>query len=513
MIVGKVIGGEFDKILIRQKNLFKIEIGGLLIAESKDSKILMSVYDLLYGSQLSQQTLELISGIELENKEGFGDSMMFESELRNYTIAIAKPLVSIKDGMFSVSKALPDFLSDVREVESDDFGFLKKPENPLFMGKLRSGSKTLDFDVFLNGKDVLKHHVLIAATTGQGKSNLAKVFLWNLLSTDYVGVLVIDPHDEYFGRNSLGLKEHPDKEKIVYYTPNPIPNSCSLKINLTIIKPFHLNIEWSDAQRDLVNAYYKNFKEDWIRAIMNEERIEGVNFQQSSFDVVKRKLMNLFSIRIEDQKLVCYGIFGFESGKTTINDIVDSLEKSRIVIIDTSTLDSDVELLVSSMISNEILSRYKYYKLNSKLDSKPLISILLEEAPRVLNNEALQSNNIFSTIAREGRKFNIGIIAITQLPSLIPREILANMNTKIILALEMQPERKAIVESSSQDLSEGYKSIASLDIGEAIVSSSFIKFPIPVKIPLFDSVVMEKLKEQKDVKGNIRNDFLGIKIK
>jgi len=77
----------------------------------------------------------------------------------------------------------------------------------------------------------------------------------------------------------------------------------------------------------------------------------------------------------------------------------------------------------------------------------------------------------------------------------------------------MQPERKAIVESSSQDLSEGYKSIASLDIGEAIVSSSFIKFPIPVKIPLFDSVVMEKLKEQKDVKGNIRNDFLGIKIK
>ncbi|MGB9748305.1 MAG: ATP-binding protein [Candidatus Woesearchaeota archaeon] len=511
MIVGKVIGGEFDKILIRQKNYSKIEIGELLIAESENSKTLMSVYDLLYGSQLSQQALELISGMQLEDKDGFEEDEMFEKELRNYTLAIAKPLLSLKDKKFLVSKALPDFLSDVRVVKSEDFSFLKKPENPLFIGKLRSGSKILDFDIFLNGRDVLKHHVLIAATTGQGKSNLAKVFLWNLLSTDYAGILVIDPHDEYFGRNSKGLKEHPDKDKIVYYTPNPIPNSCSLKINLSIVKPHHLNIEWSDAQRDLINAYYKNFKENWIKAIMNEERIEGFNFQQSSFDVVKRKLMNLFSIRTEDEKLVCYGIFSFEAGKTTIKDIVDFLEKSRVVIVDTSTLDNDVELLVSSMISNEILSRYKYYKLNSMLDSKPLISILLEEAPRVLNNEALQSNNIFLTIAMEGRKFNIGIIAITQLPSLIPREILANMNTKIILALEMQPERKAIIESSSQDLSDVYKSIASLDIGEAIVSSSFIKFPIPVKIPLFDFVVDESINEQK--KKNVKTGFAGLTIR
>ena len=63
-----------------------------------------------------------------------------------------------------------------------------------------------------------------------------------------------------------------------------------------------------------------------------------------------------------------------------------------------------------------------------------VISIILEEAPRVLGKEVLEKGpNIFSTIAREGRKFRVGLIAITQLPSLIPREILANMNTKIIL--------------------------------------------------------------------------------
>ena len=80
-----------------------------------------------------------------------------------------------------------------------------------------------------------------------------------------------------------------------------------------------------------------------------------------------------------------------------------------------------------------MLKRYRSYKASGELDKKPVIAILLEEAPRVLGKDVLErSQNIFSEIAREGRKFRIGLIAITQLPSLIPRQILANMNTKII---------------------------------------------------------------------------------
>ena len=87
--------------------------------------------------------------------------------------------------------------------------------------------------------------------------------------------------------------------------------------------------------------------------------------------------------------------------------------------------------------------------------------------------------------------------AITQLPSLIPREILANMNTKIILGIEMKPERIAIIESASQDLSDDDRNIASLDIGEALISSNFAKFAIPVKIPSFEDVVKNTASESK----------------
>jgi hypothetical protein len=56
----------------------------------------------------------------------------------------------------------------------------------------------------------------------------------------------------------------------------------------------------------------------------------------------------------------------------------------------------------------------------------------------------------------------------------------------------MGPERRTLIDSSAQDLSDDYQTIASLDIGEAIVTSNFTKFAIPIKIPLFEDLVEDK---------------------
>jgi len=165
------------------------------------------------------------------------------------------------------------------------------------------------------------------------------------------------------------------------------------------------------------------------------------------------------------------------------------------VIVDTSSFSGELETLISSMISSKLLDRFKHYKDTGDLKAKPIVSIVLEEAPRVLGKEVLKSGpNIFSSIAREGRKFKVGLLAITQLPSLIPREVLANMNTKIILGLEMEPERTAVIESASQDLSKDGRNIASLDKGEALITSNFTKFAIPVSIPFFDGNYIQRFK-------------------
>ena len=236
--------------------------------------------------------------------------------------------------------------------------------------------------------------------------------------------------------------------------------------------------------------------------------IDNVSFHEGTLAVVRRRLLALLDLRLTPSGVQCRGVFDSIAGKTTIADIVGELEKSHVVIIDTSSFSSDVELLIGSMLASNIFHKYKAYKREGTLREKPVISIVLEEAPRVLGKDVLERGpNVFSAIAREGRKFKIGLTAITQLPSLIPREILANMNTKIVLGIEMAQERKAIIESAAQDLSEDSRMIASLDIGEALITSNFARFATPTRIPLFEDLLLEETKQVKKV----AKDFVGMR--
>ena len=56
---GLTISGEFGRLIARQKSSVNIEIGELLIAENKGSKLLLQVTDLQYASQVSQAILSL----------------------------------------------------------------------------------------------------------------------------------------------------------------------------------------------------------------------------------------------------------------------------------------------------------------------------------------------------------------------------------------------------------------------------------------------------------------------
>ncbi|MBT7902465.1 ATP-binding protein [Candidatus Woesearchaeota archaeon] len=499
---GKIIGGEFGSLRVRKKSDVSFQIGELLIAESgtwEKQKTLLQVYDLTYGSQISPQNLEMISGLRLEQQADF---KIFDEELRNYTLAYLKPLLSIGVSGTKSCKDLPVFFSDVRTVVEDDLNFITKPQSSLFVGNIRSGNETLDLPVYLRGKEVLSHHVLVPATTGRGKSNLVKTMLWSVVDQNYCGMLVLDPHDEYYGRNSKGLKDHPAARNgnVIYYTPKNIPpGGKTLVFNLKLLKPTHFNgvISFSDAQKQAMSSYYRQYKENWIESIIQEKPLD-VDFLDATIGVLKRRLVAVLGIKFDQTKFLTDGIFSFSSGETTIQDISKELELGKIVIIDTSNFVGSLEILVGSLLTTEIFRKYKYYKTRGMLDEKPIISVVLEEAPRVLGKEVLEKGtNIFETIAREGRKFKIGLLAITQLPSLIPRQILANMNTKIILGIEMKPERQAIIDSASQDLSRDDRNIASLDLGEAIITSNFTKFAIPVKIPLFEKIVKQTIIDAK----------------
>ncbi len=494
MPIGQIVGGEYGEVLIRQKSGKTIEIGDMLAIDD----LILQVLDLEYGSLLEQTDIERMSGMELE---GYEETALMEEEIRNYIYAKAKPLVRIINGEPKIPKILPPFFGCLNRVEEEDFQFLEEPDNSLYLGKVRSGSQVLDVPIHIDGKKALSHHILIPATTGRGKSNLVKVMLWNLIPKDYAGLIIIDPHDEYYGRNELGAKDHPEGgKKVDYYSTNPPPGGYHLRINLSILKPWNLKgvVELSDAQSQALYVYHTNHGKNWLEALLTScpEEANAHGIRETTLDALKRKLRLTFDLRVKNGKVRPMGsIFVNKGSESLVKDIAKAVEEGKKVILDTSSLPQNKELLIASIITDRVFKNYKNYKEKGELENKPTAGIVIEEAPRVLGERA--GRNVFHQIAREGRKFRVGLIAITQLSSMIPREILANMNTKIILGNEMKSERDAIIGSAAQDLSKDSKNIASLDKGESIVSSIFTKFALPIKIDLFDDLVEEEKGSEK----------------
>jgi hypothetical protein len=278
-----------------------------------------------------------------------------------------------------------------------------------------------------------------------------------------------------------------------------MPGTSTLAISLKAIMPSHLDgiIALTEAQDQAVRRYYSEFGGNWIESILRGQTIEGV--KDVTLGVLQRIINTKLSVYIKDGEITCRNkIFSATAGESTVKEITTALENGRIVVIDTSKIGDEAELLVGSIIATDILNSYQNSKAEGKLADKLPVSIVIEEAPRVLGSEKLElGDNIYSRIAREGRKFKVGLIAITQLTSVIPREILTNINTKIILGNEMATERRAVIDSAAQDLADDDQLIASLDKGEAIVTSIFTRFAVPIQIPLFEDLAKEQKLTQK----------------
>ena len=514
--IGSFISGSFVKLLLRQKSTKEFEIGQLLVAgKNENDYSLYQIKDLFYGSQIPDSALELMAGYGLEREKS--DLKIYEPELRNYVLAHARPLISVQNKNLFLPKKLPRFFESIFEIEDKHLDFFKVPKNPVSLGKIRSGSKVLSTEVRLNAKKILKHHVLIPATTGRGKSNLVKVLLYNLMENTKCGKLVFDPHNEYYGSTTKkGLRDHDKSEDYVeYYTISKVPKKLDLKFNVKILYPRHVmsSIHITEAQEHALILIHRKYKKGWIEKIFDEtvaSEIVKKGVRDTTLSVLRRKIEFLLDIDIDDAgELQENGIYVLSGYESTVENIINSLMKGKTVIVDTSLFTGSEEIFVATIIVEGIFNKYKNLKFKNQLKGKPVISIVLEEAPRVLGIKALEArSNIFGTIAREGRKFKIGLIGITQLPSLIPREIIANMNTKIILGNEMGPERNILIQSSAQDLSDDSQAIASLDIGEAIITSNFTKFAIPIKIPLFEDLI-EESKKEKDSRPKVKKTSPG----
>ena len=110
-------------------------------------------------------------------------------------------------------------------------------------------------------------------------------------------MLIIDPHDEYYGRTKKGLKDHPNAmNKVVYYSINPPPGANTLVLDLRTIKPWHLTgiVPLTEAQIECIYLFYNRDKENWIENIMLAEKDDNVSIV--TLDVLKKIQQYIWNI-------------------------------------------------------------------------------------------------------------------------------------------------------------------------------------------------------------------------
>jgi hypothetical protein len=429
---------------------------------------------------------------------------------------VAEPLgcVMKDDGgreRFRKSRTIPAKFSPVAKAERDEFQFLADVMGDIEVGRLRNGSRDVKEIPVALYSDAMDHHMGVFATTGMGKSNFMKVFAASCMKKasskrSKFGLLIVDPHGEYiFGKKGTKGLLHLDRYRngIVCYSTDPGHLKDPLVSNLTVkrseILPQDIEVlyDWTPAQREALEAVSRVFYEEaWLDDIITPEgaaKMVAEGFHEKTIGRISRTIRTILDKNRYISDLT-----------SSVPGIINNLMEGKVVLVDIPTLGERSELFLLSLLSRTILDRYKRESAEGARGRSCLITV--EEAQRVLGGGE-GSLARFESIAREGRKFGVGLCAVTQQPKLIDKQLLSQFNTLVILGLADRNDRNRLEESAKQDLSTLDVEIQTLERGEAIISTLNIPFPVPARIHLYERYIADLNREGGEEKRSKSRGF------
>jgi len=320
-------------------------------------------------------------------------------------------------------------------------------------------------------------------------------------------VVVFDPHGEYVEM------EFADSDVRVYGTKGE--NKIKIETSTLRTQDF-INLapditkaqnDLLDESLDLLSKYYEKYDlnrlHDLLRILYNVKNkaeteldvfpsriLEGItkSVSLSTIGALMRRISRL-------ERMDMFAVDG-----TGIDKII---KKNQLTIIDLSDADERLSETIMAAISRAIFSaRKRYVKRDTGMfyDEQspnqktymqnstyiPPALIIVEEAhnfaPRGNHEISTVSRSILRKIAREGRKFGVGLCIVSQRPNKLDADILSQCNTQIIMKIVNPSDQEYIrqsVESVTEDI---VRDLPSLSRGEAIVSGSATRVAVPVKI-------------------------------
>jgi DNA helicase HerA-like ATPase len=180
------------------------------------------------------------------------------------------------------------------------------------------------------------------------------------------------------------------------------------------------------------------------------------------------------------------GVYGVDSLPLTY-----LLQPGTVTVVNLAGLREEVQDHVAYNILSRIFAARVRHVRGLEGESYPYpVVVFVEEAHRFMkpkNRGQTRSREIAATIASEGRKFGVFLVAISQRPSRIDPDILSQLQGQIILKIVNPRDQEAVRDSSEQVSQDLLDNLPGLNTGEAVVVGPIT--PSPVMIRLRDRVL------------------------
>lgn len=398
---------------------------------------------------------------------------------------------------------------------------------------LSLGSYSLDEDAiaYLDANKFFQRHAVIVGSTGSGKSWTTAKLLEQVASLDNSNSILFDLHGEYRTLEDKGIKHF----KIA--GPSEIEGEKGLEDGILFFPYWLLGyedmvnmlVDRSDQnapnQSMLISRTVNDAKRKYLEGIDEKEILDNytvdspIPYSLTDVLTVLKELdlqmvpgarpntekqgefhgkLSRFIARLENKmsdKRLAFMMNPPESVQQWdwMNNLAKTLVAGRnhqsnkeggVKIIDVSEVPSDVLPLVIGRIASLIFSIQQW----TKKEHRHPIALLCDEAHLYVPEASTTNGNVdtaqrsFERIAKEGRKYGVGLVIISQRPSEVNKTILSQCNNFIAMRLSNAEDQNVIKKLLPDNLGGIIEILPILDQGEALVVGDASLLPSRIKI-------------------------------
>ena len=389
--------------------------------------------------------------------------------------------------------------------------------------RLKIGSFMMDAsaDAVLDGNKFFQRHAAILGSTGSGKSWCVANILEKASTLQHANIIVFDMHGEY---QKLAVGSNPIAERYRIAGPGDLetPTSDVLFLPYWLLNREELlsmNLDRSDSnapnQASRFTLHIRELKaqtltkegrtntlktftvdspipflmSDLIDKLKDDDTRKGIGKNGAPVKGDWEGKLTRFISRLEaklDDKT--YG-FMFQpiaqsQNYTWLSEMLCNLlgyfdGKPGIKIIDFSEVPSDVLPVVTGTLAR-LLYNIQFWMDPTK---RTPFTLICDEAHLYLpikdEADAVQKQALynFERIAKEGRKYGVSILAVSQRPADVSKTILSQCNNFVVLRLTNEKDKGVIRNLLPDSLKSTIEFLPLLDVGEALVVGDAILLP------------------------------------